>query len=425
MVADVRPEATVDVVPDTSTDDVMADVNGDTTPPDAMSGPTWCDLPVPPDAEEPGVIFPPGSPGFCLRRYASVRHPRVIAFAPNGDLFVSSPGTTGPGGTGPGASSIFVIPDTNRDGRADGTLTYTMSSPAVAGLDQLSTVHGLLFRDGSLYFTTQNGVWRVPFASGDRRLAAGVVPQRIAMLDSERWTHTLASGPDGTMYVSMGVYGSTMCPMANAHRGAILAIGPGHSMGGDIVARGFRNPMYIRCQTWGCYAAELTDDGWRAPGQEKIVQFSNNQDYGYPCCYDRNLPSPVNTGTSCSNVIAGLAGYPVGYTPFGHDFEPGNWPAPYNGALFVGLHGEVGSWTHAGITWAPTNPTTHAPITGPEAVFFLRGGPWGRVGPRGIPDGGRVADVAFAPDGRMFFTDDQQGIIYWLAPRTLRVPSAR
>src|SRR5438309_1499818 len=32
----------------------------------------------------------------------------------------------------------------------------------------------------------------------------------------------------------------------------------------------------------------------------------------------------------------------------------------------------------------------------------------------------RVADVAFAPDGRLFFCDDQGGAIYWIAPKTLK-----
>ena len=36
--------------------------------------------------------------------------------------------------------------------------------------------------------------------------------------------------------------------------------------------------------------------------------------------------------------------------------------------------------------------------------------------------GDRVADVQFAPDGRMFFTDPQDGGIYWVAPRTLTMP---
>jgi glucose/arabinose dehydrogenase len=377
----------------------------------AQPGSAWCDLPQTASSMVRGVTLPAG---FCIRRYARLAHSRVMAFAPNGDLYVASPGMVAPGSTGPGTNTISILPDDNRDGVADQTQVFARITPSVPGLSEMTTVHGLLFHNQSLYFTTQNGVWRVPHCNV-RSLAAGVVPERIATLDSERWTHTLSAGADGTVYVSMGVYGSSMCPMANAHRGAVLAVGPGHSMGGDIVARGFRNPMYIRCQTWGCYAAELTDDGWVEGGREKIIRFENGQNYGYPCCYDRNRPSPVNGGASCSDVVASMVGFPVGYTPFGHDFERGNWPTPYANGLFVGLHGVVGSWEHTGIRWAPVNPDTHAFVSS-EAQVFMSG--WGR----GTPNEGRVADLTFAPDGRLFFTDDQLGEVYWIAPNTLRMP---
>jgi glucose/arabinose dehydrogenase len=81
----------------------------------------------------------------------------------------------------------------------------------------------------------------------------------------------------------------------------------------------------------------------------------------------------------------------------------------------VGLHGEVGSWRNTGVQWAPTDPTTHRPTR--STVFFVTG--WGR----GAGIQGRVADLTFAPDGRMFFSDDQDGAIYWVAPRSLRIPS--
>ena len=49
---------------------------------------------------------------------------RIVREMPNGDLFVASPLTTGPGGTGPGRGEIVVLPDDNRDGVADGIVTY-------------------------------------------------------------------------------------------------------------------------------------------------------------------------------------------------------------------------------------------------------------------------------------------------------------
>ena len=404
----------MDVLDDVRSDS-SADTGGELPPTDGPSAVTWCDLPVAPGMEVRGVTLPAG---FCVRRYGRITQPRVLAFSPTGDLFVSSPGMGAPGGTGPGESAIVVLPDDNHDGVADRVARYVDTVPGVPGLSDLVHVHGLLFANDALYFTVESGVFRVPFRAGDRALAAGVTPTAVASLtDSVRWTHTLARGADGTIYVSMGNYGLFACPAANPRQGSVLAIGTGHPMDGDVVARGFRNPMYIRCQPWGCYGAELTDDGWRDPAREKIFRFESGQDYGYPCCYDRALPSPANvTGVSCASVTPSLVGFTVGYTPFGHDFEHGGWPAPYANALFIGLHGAVGSWTATGIRWAPVNPTTHEFMTS-MATEFLTG--WGR----GTPNEGRVADLAFAPDGRLFFTDDQLGQVYWIAPTTLRMPA--
>lgn len=394
-----------------------ADAAVDQAPPDLATldvppGTAWCDLPMGADAEVRGITVPAG---FCVRRYGRIAHARVMAFSPSGDLFLASPSTTGPGGTGPGIGAIAVLPDDNHDGVSDGVTEYLR---VATGIGLTGSAHGLLFANQRLYYTADNGVFSVPYTPGDRRAAAGVAPTLVANLDdSERWTHTLARGADGTIYVSMGNYGTFMCPNPAPRRGSILAIGDGHAITGDMVARGFRNPMYIRCQPWGCYAAELTDDGWAAPGREKVLRFGSGQDYGYPCCYDQGLPSPANTsGVSCASVTPSLVGFPVGYTPFGHDFAPASWPAPYANGLFVGLHGQVGSWNNTGINWAPADPTTHAFST-EMATSFLGG--WGH----GTANEGRVADLVFAPDGRLFFTDDQQGHVYWLAPRTLRMPA--
>ena len=34
-----------------------------------------------------------------------------------------------------------------------------------------------------------------------------------------------------------------------------------------------------------------------------------------------------------------------------------------------------------------------------------------------------INGVTTTPDGRMFVTDDQDGAVYWIAPRTLMVPT--
>jgi glucose/arabinose dehydrogenase len=232
-----------------------------------------------------------------------------------------------------------------------------------------------------------------------------------------RWTHGLAREADGTILLSNGMVDNSACPARDTRAGAVVRIGNGHPVVGTVVADGMRDPLYIRCMPWDrCYAMELSGDIWEnLGGKEKLVELHDGTTLGYPCCIDKNLPNPdVKPAPDCSLVDATLHTFPLHDTPFGFDWERNfGWPEPYRHGFFVGLHGKFGSWLNAGLQWAPTDPETHLPST-PTSDFATG---FGRLG--AIP---RVADVMFAPDGRLFFTDDQGGAIYWIAPRTLRKP---
>jgi len=377
------------------------------------TGTVFCDLPVPSGMEVPSSISVPG--GFCIRRFARVQTPRVMAFAPNGDLFVSSPSTGTPGGAPLGRGAIVTLHDDDGNGFAD-----TVAPEQTNFLTRVDSVHGLLFGPNTLMYTLDDGVYELPYQRGDRTART---PQRdhrtVAELrDYMRWTHTLARGVDGNLYVSMGQYDIAQCPPPAARQGSILRIDNGAPLAGEVITQGFRNPMYMRCMPWGaCYAAELSGDGWRSiGGVEKLIEIRRGDNYGFPCCVDRGMPVPgVGTMQGCANVAASVQTYPLHDTPFGFDWAPSSWPAPYGGSFFVGLHGWVGSWTNTGVQWAPVDASTHRPTRPTE--FFVSG--WGRAG--GIS--GRVTDLVFAPDGRMFFSDDQDGAIYWVAPATLRAPA--
>ncbi len=390
--------------PDVASPDVASP---DVASPDAPSpgAATFCEATAP--NVPAGVRVPDG---FCIRRYARLATPRVLAFAPNGDLFAASPSAGTPGGAPLGLGAIVALPDDDRDGLADGTQTFLSGVPSV---------HGLLFDPDALLYTVDRGVYRVPYAPGDRAARAPLAAhQQIAALDDTiRWTHTLARGTDGALYVSMGQHDTGVCPAPNRRVGSVLRVGGGAPTQGATVVDGLRNPMYLRCKPWGaCYAAELTNDSWGAyGGVEKLIQLRQGDDYGFPCCIDHNRAWPgTPAGYDCGRVALSVQTYPLHDTPFGFDWAPASWPAPYGDALFVGLHGVVGSWVNTGVQWAPADPATHRPTRPTE--FFVTG--WGRAG----AVQGRVADLVFAPDGRMFFSDDEDGAIYWVAPASLRRP---
>jgi glucose/arabinose dehydrogenase len=220
----------------------------------------------------------------------------------------------------------------------------------------------------------------------------------------------------GTVYATQGVYSATVCP-DTPRDGVIQRVGGG---GLETVAAGFRNPMYMRCHPRDevCLAAELGDDGGASDGaREKIVLVRPSTNYGFPCCSTTDRATSHNGGRyNCANVTREEASFPLNDTPFGLDWERGRWPEPFRNVLVVALHGSFYSsppWAGARLVFAATDPNTHAPI-GPWMDFVLgfdfRGGPLDRP-----------TDVAFSPDGRMFFADDHGNAIYWVAPEGLRL----
>lgn len=193
----------------------------------------------------------------------------------------------------------------------------------------------------------------------------------------------------------------------------------GVSMGAaTVLATGFRNPMYMRCHARDeiCAAAELGED--QTPGaREKLVLLRPQTSYGYPCCFTRDMGVSIAAPGACATIQTEDAEFRLSDTPFGLDWERDLWPEPYTSSLFVALHGSFYSnppWQGARIVFAKVDTRTRAPVEGWRD--FLLG-----FGPQGSPLE-RPADIAFAPDGRLFFADDQGGAVYWMAPLSLKRP---
>lgn len=385
-------------------------------------GTAFCDLP----GKDTDALTVPQ--GFCAREFYAPRviEARVIRFAPNGDLFLAAPSMATPGGAAQGPGAILVLPDDNRDGVADAALTFAGGSPATADCksieadpNNLACVHGLTFSGDYLYYTRSDEVRRIRYTKGDRK-AAGA-SEVVASLGGSgvtemRWTHTLDQGNDGQLYVSRGRFESSgQCNALQMSYGAVFSLDLSKPLpvSPAVVAEGFRNPMYLRfgARANELYAAELSGDSWGGiGGREKLAVVQPGGRWGYPCCVGKGMPAPGST-ESCNDIGQELLSIPLNDTPFGMDFEPGNFPAPYTKGLFVALHGAFGQpWKGTALSWMPTDAMGRP--TGPVTEFATG---WSSNFP------GRATDVAFAPDGRMFVIDDTQGRIFWIAPRTLKM----
>ena len=388
--------------------------------------PRFCELP---GADAPELTVPEG---FCAREFTTtpVAEARVMRFAPNGDLFVAAPSQAAPGGAAGGPGAIIVLADEDRDGRADVMVTYAggRSGPASSDCGQaesdpsdLSCVHGLAFAGDYLYYTRSDEVRRFAHVRGDRS-APAPAGELVATLGGRaigaRWTHTV-DARDGQLLVSRGRFDAAQCSAQEMATGAVFSITPSGGLPAPLtlVADGFRNPMYLRCRAacGDCFANELSGDAWDGiGGHEKLVLLEPKTTWGFPCCVTQNTPAPGGTPKECGGLGAERISVPLHDTPFGLDFETGVFGAPYTYAVFTALHGSFGGWAGTAISWAPTDPVTHAP-TGTFKTFATG---WGLGGPMR----GRATDVTFAPDGRLFVSDDVSGRIFWIAPRTLIRP---
>lgn len=359
--------------------------------------------------------------GFCAHYYGTVGgssggNARQMRFAPGGELFVSSPTTGTTGGNGvAGLSAIVVLPDDDHDGVADSVLTF---------LSNLPSTQGMLFAKNQFYYQNGTAIMSLPYESGDRspRGPSTQVADITIYESPVHWPKTLDMADDGTIYVGNGGDQDEACDPTRPFHGGILKLDG--TDGGDPVAKGMRNPISVRCSHGHdlCFALELgLDYSANEGGQEKLVPIRQGDDWGFPCCATQNVPFPAagaNGATICAGITPDTDSFLIGNTPFGVDFEPGTWPPPWTGSAFVATHGAAGSWVGARLVAIAIDPVTGMP----EPASDVDGSDTGAMTDfaTGWDDGtlkhGRPSAVAFSSDGRLFVANDQNGIIFWIAP---------
>jgi glucose/arabinose dehydrogenase len=424
--ADVIPEAGAfcalggSIISTALGDYIMPDEDGSTPDASPMPDLTWLTVPV----------------GFCVHYFGNIPHNRQLRFAPDGDLFGASPSTGTAGGSVdvPANGGILVLPDDNHDGLAD---SADMFIP-------VASVQGMTFANGNFYFQNGTNIETIPFAPGERTLPASLAdasdfpvffplgPAQV-LQDSGHWPKNIDIAQDGTFYVTNGSQQSQECLSTNPVWGSIWKAS-GSDPTPSEVAKGFRNPIAIRCEPNHdvCLAVELSLDGsGDQGGREKIVPVRQGDDWGFPCCATQYTPftgteyqdtGVVVTPADCANVSAENVSFEIGHTPFGIDYETGRWPAPWTNRAFLPLHGDVGTWYGARIVAIALDPDTGLPLPASELDAAATGDnllTFGAGWDDGIQDHGRPTTIAFAPDGRMFIGNDWNGDVVWIAPVNL------
>jgi glucose/arabinose dehydrogenase len=346
-------------------------------------------LTLPPDFA--ANVFAAGQPGV-----------RMLAFAPNGDLFVSRKD----------AGQIIVLPDRDRDGTSDDTKVFA------AGL---AKPHGLAFHNGYLYVAQEASVIRFAYTPGDlaaRGAAETIVPNLpsgpgVGLAgEVTHDTRTIIFGADGKMYVSVGS-DCDYCVETDERRATVLQFNADGS-GGRVFAAGLRNAVGLRVDP-------RTNLLW-ATGNERnalgpdlpndfFVPLRDGAHYGWPYCVGNEAVADPNVGRGreefCRTAVeTPLVQLPPHSAPLGFSFSArAKFPTPFANGAFIAEHGPFDKPYRYGhrlvfVSMVPGRQSAGA------HDFAL-----GWVGADGNRWGNPV-DLLVGPDGALYVSDDVAGAVY-------------
>jgi glucose/arabinose dehydrogenase len=351
-------------------------------------------LPPPaPSADLTTIRLPPG---FSIEVFArDLGFARFMTLDPRGTLLVSVPR----------AGHVLALADDDGDGRADAVRAV------VEGLD---LPHGLAFLDGRLHVAETGRVLRFEYDAGTRRVQGSptvVVPDLPPR--GAHWTRTIVFGPERELYVAVGS-SCNNCEERDGRRAAVYRYRTDGADGRPF-ATGLRNAVGLAFRP-GTRELWATVNGRDWLGEDRPAEYVTRVQeggfYGWPHCHWTAagvLPDPdLPGGNRCGAVARPSVLYQAHAAPLGLVFYTGTqFPAEYRGSLFVALHG---SWNRATpVGYKVIRVRLDGPV--PVAEDFATG--W-LVGRRSW---GRPVDLAVAPDGSVFLSDDGLGAVYRITYR--------
>ncbi len=336
--------------------------------------------------------------GFAIDVFArDLKNARMMRVADDGTLYL----------TRRAQGDVMMLRDTNGDGQAD--IKQVVATR--------KGMHGIEIVGDTVYLMTVNDIYRA-----DRRPDGTLGELETIATDfpegGQHPNRMVVMGPDGRLYVSVGST-CNACAETNPENATIVSLKPD---GSDrrIFASGLRNTIgYGFEPTTGTpYGFDHGID-WLGDHEqaEEFNRLADGQRYGWPYVYAMSKFNPQDTppDQSFSDYAAGSV-EPIGlHTPHSAPMQlafatRGGLPAEYRGDAFVSLRG----------SWNRSPPSGYEVLR----VDFENGRPVGmkpfvtgflmedESSPTGWGQMGRLAGLAQGPDGAMYLSDDENGIIY-------------
>ena len=414
--------------------------------------------------EKPAGVMPGAPDGFSVRPYAEIQAPRMMVYAPNGDLFVSSPA----------ANTITVLRDANNDGVFEARSVYAQGTPPAArgggaapqpaapaprgggaqapaaqpainptvngpmlgaaapacapppafnsrGPGTVAAPFGLAFHDGYLYVGNTGSLVRFKYASGD--LQAQGEPEKLLDLPvGGHSTRNIIFNRAGTkMYLTVGS-GSNNNAGEDCRRAAVLEFNPDGS-GYRVYAFGIRNPVGLALQPG-------TDIVWTAVnerdnlGDDLVPDYATSLKdggfYGWPYSYIGQNYDPRYVGAFPDLVKRATVPdvlIPAHSAALGITFYTGTqFPQRYRNGGFVALHGSWNRSMASGyrVAFFPMTNGRPGPLEDFVTGFVVNDGSGGEQ----ISRWGRPVGVTVARDGSLLVSDDGSHRIWKISAGT-------
>jgi Raf kinase inhibitor-like YbhB/YbcL family protein len=336
-------------------------------------------------------------PGFNVTLFAhGLKNARIIAVAPNGDIYVSRRD-----------QGDVVLLKMNADGSEDGM-------PVIVA--NRSGAHGLAIRDNRLYIATVKQLF-VSDIKPDGRLGPLTLMIKDLADAGQHADRTIAFGPDGQLYMSVGAT-CNACNEDNPENATMLRITPDGKTR-RIFATGLRNTIGF---DWNPTTGELwgLDNGIDFLGDdsqpEELNKIEFGKQYGWPHVYGAGDINPQSTppgGITKEEWKARSTPQVLGYTAHAAPmqlvfYKARAFPSEYVGDAFATMRG---SWNRA-------------KASGYEIVriHFVNGQPqsiqpfvYGFLTDNGTTHIARPMGLAVARDGSLLMADDANGGIFRIA----------